>query len=126
MASSGKLHKVSLLQDGRVAGAANTCGRLPTLGSGRRNRALRHRLAAAPQGGGVHKQEISGSGGRPVQLDIDASTARARIEARLGAIASRRAAALPAPAERPIPLQRVGDVYSAVPARPYPTAGGRE
>ena len=70
----------------------------------------------------VHKQEISGPGGKPVSLDIDASSARARIEARLGEIAKR----LPPPTERPITLERLGDVYSAVPARSYPMAGGRE
>jgi hypothetical protein len=70
----------------------------------------------------INRQEISGPGGKPLQVDVDASSARARIESRLGEIASRRAAELAAPSDRPIPLQRVGDVYSAVPARPYPTA----
>ena len=71
----------------------------------------------------VHKQEISGPNGQPMALTLEASTARERIAARLDAIASRRAAALPAPSERPIPLERVGDVYSAVPAQPCPAAG---
>jgi len=48
--------------------------------------------------------------------------ARLRIAAKLDVIANR----LPAPSERPITLERVGDVYTAVPARPYPTAGERE
>jgi hypothetical protein len=73
----------------------------------------------------VHKQEISGPGGQPMRVDVDASNACARIEYRLGEIAKRHAAELPAPNERPIPLQRVGDVYSAVPARPYPTTAER-
>ena len=51
--------------------------------------------------------------------------ARLRIAAKLDAIASRRAAALPAPSEQPITLERVGDVYSAVPVRAYPTAAER-
>ena len=42
----------------------------------------------------VHKQEIIGSGGAPVSLDIDASNARARIVAKLDAIATRQAAEL--------------------------------
>jgi hypothetical protein len=44
---------------------------------------------------------------------VDAS---ARTAAKLNAIAARQAAALPVPSERPITLERVGDVYSAVPA----------
>ena len=74
----------------------------------------------------VHKTEVSGPGGQPMALTLEASSARARIESRLGEIARRKAAALPAPAEPPIPMERMGDVYSAVPARPYPTAGERE
>ena len=57
-------------------------------------------------------------------LTFEASTAREHIAAKLDAIRGRRAAELPA-RERPIPLQRVGDVYSAVPARAYPTAAER-
>ena len=37
----------------------------------------------------VNRQEISGPGGAPVQLDVDASSARARIESRLNDMASR-------------------------------------
>ena len=67
------------------------------------------------------KVEVSGPGGQPMALTLEASTVRERIAAKLDAIAGRRAAELPA-----IPLERVGDVYSAVPARGYPTAGERE
>ena len=45
-------------------------------------------------------------------LTLEASTARVRIAAKLDAIAARQ----PPPSERPITLERVGDVYSAVPA----------
>lgn len=55
----------------------------------------------------TNRTEISGPNGRPVSLDIDASNARARIEAKLHGIASRRPAELPAPTERPITLERV-------------------
>jgi hypothetical protein len=76
----------------------------------------------------VHKQEISGPGGQPVQVDHSlAASARERIESRLGEIAKRHAAELPAPSEQPIPLHRVGDVYSAVPdGRLSREAGERE
>jgi hypothetical protein len=74
----------------------------------------------------VHKQEISGPAGGPVQLDVDASSARARIESRLDEIARRQAARLPGPSEAPIPLHRVGDVHSAAPAGRLQGAGERE
>jgi phage terminase small subunit len=83
-------------------------------------------LLAKILGMNTSKVEVSGPGGRPVRLDVDASSARARIESRLDAIASRQATALPAPSERPIRLERVGDVYSVVPARTYPTVGERD
>jgi phage terminase small subunit len=59
----------------------------------------------------VHKQEISGPGGKPVAFDVDASTARERIAAELDALAAR----LPAPSERPIMID-VSPAPSAVPA----------
>ena len=65
---------------------------------------------------------MRGFSAAPVQLDVDASNARARIEsdsARSPNGCRRRA-------RRPIPLERVGDVYSVVPARPYPTVGERD
>jgi hypothetical protein len=69
----------------------------------------------------VHKQEISGPGGQPMTLTLEAGTARERIAAKLDAIASRWAAELP-----PIPFKRVGDVYSAVPAGRLQGDGQRE
>ena len=39
----------------------------------------------------ISRQGISGPNGAPVSLDIDASSARARIEAKLGEIARRKA-----------------------------------
>jgi hypothetical protein len=71
----------------------------------------------------TNKVEVSGPGGQPVQVDHNLAVgARARIEGKLDAIARRQAAELPAPSERPITLERIGDVYSIL-ARPYPTAG---
>ena len=54
-------------------------------------------------------------------LTLEASPARDRIAAKLDAIAGRRAAELPVSTEQPITLERVGDTYSAVPARPHST-----
>jgi hypothetical protein len=74
----------------------------------------------------VHKQEISGPGGKPVTLTLEASTARERIEARLAEIAKRLPAELPALDRAPITLERVGDVYSAVPAERFKGDGERQ
>jgi hypothetical protein len=59
------------------------------------------------------KVDLSGPGGQPMQMDHRVATARARIESRLGEIARRQAAELPAPTERSIPLQNVLATCSA-------------
>ena len=66
----------------------------------------------------TNKTEISGPGGQPMALTLEASTARERIGAKLGAIASRRAAE-----RQMIDVTPVRAAPSAGPARAYPTAG---
>ena len=57
-------------------------------------------LLAKILGINTSKVEVSGPGGQPITLE--ASTARARIEGKLAAMASCRGAELPAPSERPM------------------------